>query len=336
MRLAIVSFFCLAASAFAQIHTATAIEPKNPVEIKEWTVPYAASHPRDPDAVSADEVWFVGQTGNYLARLDPTTGVFTKHDLADGPGPHNLIVGSDGIVWYAGNLEGYIGRFDPATGALEKIAMPEPGARDPHTLVFDGDESHIWFTVQGGNYVGRLTVADRKVDLIPVPTPGARPYGIVVAPDGVPWVALFGTNKLASIDPQTLQLTEHVLPFPDARPRRLVVTSRGEIYYVDYARGTLGHFDRATGAVEEWPTPSGSRSRPYGMAVDDKDRLWFVETGPSPNDLVGFAPDDGDFFSVTPIPSGGGAVRHMDYHASTGTVWFGTDANTIGRAMVGR
>jgi len=24
----------------------------------------------------------------------------------------------------------------------------------------------------------------------------------------------------------------------------------------------------------------------------------------------------------------------MDYHAPTGTIWFGTDANTIGRAKV--
>ena len=59
------------------------------------------------------------------------------------------------------------------------------------------------------------------------------------------------------------------------------------------------------------------------------------ETGISPNSFVGFEPRQETFFSVTPIPSGGRSVRHMDYHAPTRTVWFGTDSNTLGRARVG-
>jgi len=306
----------------------------NPVSIEEWTVPYESSRPRDPDAVSADEVWFVGQRADYLARLDPATGEFVRRDLEDGVGPHNLIVGSDGIVWYAGNRKGYIGRYDPVSGDIAKIEMPDPAARDPHTLVFDEDESRIFFTVQGGNYVGRLTVASRAVDLIEVPTPRARPYGIRIAPDGTVWAVLFGTNKLAEIDPESLALTEHELPDEDARPRRLGILSNGHIYYGDYARGRLGRFDPASGEVSEWPMPSGEGARPYGLAVDSRDRVWYVATGPSPNPFVGFDPATESFFSVTHIPSGAGAVRHMDYHAATGTVWFGTDANTIGRAQV--
>jgi len=214
--------------------------------------------------------------------------------------------------------------------------MPEPAARDPHTLAFDADQGRIWFTVQGGNFVGRLTVASRQVELIRVPTPGARPYGIAIAPDGTPWIALFGTNKLASVDPETLALVEHQLPADAARPRRLEVASDGRLYYVDYARGTLGRLDPAKGAIEEWPMPSGAGARPYAMTVDAADRVWFVETGVSPNLFVGFDPVEESFFSVTPIPSGGGSVRHMVYHRASGSVWFGTDGNTLGRALVGR
>src|ERR1041385_7786772 len=55
---------------------------------------------------------------------------------------------------------------------------------------------------------------------------------------------------------------------------------------------------------------------PYAMAVDDRDRLWVVETGPQPNRLVGFDPASQKFFSQTPIAeSGGVTVRHMVYHA---------------------
>ncbi len=310
----------------------TAAETKNPVEIEEWEVPYAG-RPRDPDAIGTDEVWFVGQRGHYIARFSPETGEFQRRELDDAAGPHNLIVGTDGIVWYAGNRQGYVGRYDPESGEIEKIAMPDARARDPHTLIFDAGERHIWFTVQGGNFVGRLTVADRAVDMIPVPTAGARPYGIIMAPDGMPWVALFGTNKLASVDPETLALTEHELP-DGARPRRIGATSDGRIFYVDYRRGYLGRMDPATDNIEEWAMPSGDNARPYGMAVDAQDRIWFVETGVSPNNFVGFAPETAEFFSITPIPSGAGSVRHMDYHPATQTVWFGTDNNTIGRANV--
>ena len=313
---------------------AGAVDAKNSVDIKEWKVPFGG-HSRDPYAESSNSVWFVGQRGDYLARFDPVTGKFTRRALDDSAGPHNLIVARDGTVWYSGNLRGYIGRHDPGTGEIEKIRLPDSDARDPHTLVFDNREMHIWFTVQGGNFVGRLTIADRKVDLIPAQTGRSSPYGIIMAPDGTVWVALFGTNKLASVNPRTLKLTEHNLP-DGARPRRIDVTSDGRIYYTDYRRGFLGRFDPRTKKLEEWRMPSGHSARPYGMAVDAKDRVWFVETGPSPNTFVGFAPDQGRFHSITPIPSGAGSVRHMHYHAPTGTVWSGTDEDTVGRAVVGK
>lgn len=300
------------------------------VEIEEWTVPWPDTRPRDPFAVSAEEVWFVGQRGDYVARLAPETGAFERIDLEDGAGPHNLIVGEDGTIWYAGNRAAHIGRIDPATGEIEKIAMPQEAARDPHTLVFD-ESGDIWFTVQGGNFIGRLATATRAVDLVEVPTPRARPYGIDVAADGTVWSVLLGTNKLASVDPETLRLTEYELPRAEARPRRMGITSDGRIWYVDYAQGMVGTFDPADGSFSEWAAPAGSESRPYGMAVDGDDRIWFVETGVEPNRLVGFDPASETFVASADIPSGGGTVRHMHYHAPTNTIWFGADTNTVGR-----
>lgn len=313
---------------------AVAVEDLNPVSIEEWPVPWSAGRPRDPYVAPDKSVWFVGQQNHYIARFDPGSGKFTRHMLESGTGPHNLIVGSNGIVWFAGNRKGYIGRYDPVTQKTEKIRMPKAAARDPHTLVFDSTEKHIWFSVQGGNFVGRLNVATHAVDLIAVPTQNARPYGIIVAPNGVVWVALLGTNKLGSVDPVTLKFREHVLPDPDAAPRRLVSTSDGQIYYVDYARGFLGHLDPDTGFIREWPVPSKASAGPYAMAIDDMDHVWFVETGDRPNHLIGFSTRDKKFTSITAIPSGAGSVRHMVFHSKSGTLWFGTDANTLGRAQV--
>lgn len=304
------------------------------VEIREWKVPYEASRPRDPFAQSENSVWFVGQRTGYLAHLNVETGDIHKIDLKEGSAPHNLIVGSDGIVWYAGNRTALIGRFDPKTNEIEEIPMPDEAARDPHTLIFDEDEEHIFFTLQGANMIGRLNIKDRKVDLIPSKTERSRPYGIKQAPDGSIWVVLFGTSKLAQIDPETMALREIDLPRDSARPRRLEVLEDGTVWYVDYADGMLGKYDPQTEAFEEWLMPQGEDARPYGMASDSSGRVWMVAAGVQPNVFMGFDPATEEFISLTDIPSGGGTVRHMHYYQPTGSVWFGTDSNYIGRAVV--
>jgi len=81
-------------------------------------------------------------------------------------------------------------------------------------------------------------------------------------------------------------------------------------------------------------TPGGEAARPYGTAMDTADRLWFVESGVSPNAFVGFDTRTKRFLPATPVASGGGSVRHMYYHEPAQEVWFGTDANTIGRARL--
>ncbi|WP_300541270.1 lyase [Maricaulis sp.] len=302
------------------------------VDIEEWNVPWEG-RPRDPYTLDGETVWFVGQVNSYIARLDVATGQMERIDLREGAGPHNLIVDPTGDVWYAGNRDAHIGRYDVDSGEFEIIDTPRDTARDPHTQIWNAD-GDIWFTSQGANSVGFLDVSERSVEIIAVPTPGARPYGIKLAPDGTIWVALFGTHKLASIDPETMELTEHDLPREEIRPRRIGITSDGRVWYGDYNGGYLGVFDPASGEVTEWAMPSGENARPYALAVDGQDRIWFVETGVDPNYFVGFDPESESFFSITAIPSGGGVVRHMQYLPQNGEIWFGSDMGTIGRARV--
>ena len=301
------------------------------VDIKEWPVEWQG-RPRDPFVDGQNRVWFVGQSGNYIAYFDPKSESFKRYEIEAGTNPHNLIVDASGGVWYAGNRNGRIGRLDPNTGEVKTFMMPDPAAGDPHTLVFD-KKGDIWFTVQGGGFVGRLATATGEVKLVPT---GARtrPYGIRVAADGRPWIVLFGTNKLATVDPASMELRTVDLPRAEARPRRLEVTSDGRVWYVDYADGYLGAYDPNTGEFEEWRAPSAERSRPYATELDAQGRIWFVETGVQPNLFVGFDPKTETFFGSTPIPSGGRTVRHMMYHAPTHTIWFGTDTENIGRAVL--
>ena len=315
-----------------EIGGAQAAGAKAPVAIQEWTVPWERSRPRDAYVDGTGRVWFVGQAGNYIAYLEPASGKFTRFEIDSGTHPHNLIVAGDGMVWYAGNRNGMIGKLDPATGKITRYHMPA-GVRDPHTLIFDkaGD---VWFTAQQSNHVGRLATRTGKVDVIEVAAENARPYGIVVDSRNRPWFNEFGTNRIGMIDPATMKIREYELPDARARGRRIAITSDDAVWYVDYTRGMLARLDPATGAVEEWPAPGGPSSLPYGMAVDDRDRLWFVESGLRPNRLVGFDPKSKQYFSVTPFGASPNGVRHIVFHAPTRELWFGTDANTIARARL--
>lgn len=327
-------YLALPLLAFVLLQPAVADAQNAPVEIEEWNVTWEDTRPRDPYVAPDGRVWFVGQAGHYIAALDPESGEFERIDLDDGVGPHNLIVDSEGTIWYAGNRAAHIGRVDAETGEITKIAMPDPEAvRDPHTMIFDSNED-IWFTAQGSNVVGKLERATGEVQIVEVPTPRARPYGIVVDADDRPWIAEVGTNKIGTVDPATMEYREYDLPREEARPRRIAVTSDGAVWYVDYAQGHLGRLDPETGTVEEYLSPGGEGSQPYAMAVDDEDRLWFVETQGDQNRLIGFDAASREFVAEEDIPSGGDTVRHMVYHAETGVIWFGTDDHTIGRALV--
>lgn len=321
-------------SALPLLATALPAQGPDTVPITEWTVPWAGTRPRDPFLDKQGRVWFVGQQGNYVAYLEPRAGQFRRFEIDEGTHPHNVVVGPDDMIWYTGNRNGMIGRLNPADGQIQRFPMPDPAVRDPHTMTFD-KSGIAWFTAQQSGVVGRLDPKTGRIQLVRLETPNARPYGISVDSRGKVWFNEFGTNKIGMIDPATMALKEYTLPEARTRDRRIAITSDDRVWYVDYARGYLGRLDPATGQVREWAAPAGAQSLPYAMTVDASDRLWFVETGPQPNRLVGFDPSTERFFSVTPIAkSGGGTVRHMVYHPGTRSIWFGTDANTIGRAVI--
>ncbi len=312
--------------------------PLDDPEIVEFDVPWEGARPRDPAVAPDGKIWFCGQGSEpYIGVLDPVTGDFRRYET-NGSSPHNLIIDPEGMVWYAGNAgenNRHIGKLNPVTGEIEKFMMPDERARDPHTLIWDS-QGDIWFTVQGGNFVGKLFTKTGEVRLVESVKGRAgrrgnssRPYGIVVDSNDRPWIALFNTNHIGTVDPETFELESFELP-ENALPRRIAITSDDILWYGDWTRGTLGRLDPTTGDVTEYFLPAGEGSRPYGMLADDSDRLWVFETGPRPNNLVGFDPMTERIFSQTTPESGGGTVRHMYFDAQNNEVWFGADTGTVG------
>jgi virginiamycin B lyase len=319
---------CCAAAALLAFAPPAYAEPRS-LELREWPVEWQG-RPRDPDVAADGRVWFVGQTGNYIAVFDPRGETFRRYELEERTLPHNLVVGRDGGIWYAGNGNARIGRLDPATGESRIFPMPDPAARDPHTLLEARDGS-IWFTVQIGGFIGRLDTKTGEARLVKAGPERSRPYGIDFDSRGRAWVNLFGTHLIAVVDPATFTVREVATPRESARTRRIAVTADDAVWYVDYAGGRLGRIDPGSGEIREWIVPGGEIAQPYALVADDRGRLWFSETNPAAPRLVGFDPKRGEFLAPTPVSAG---IRHMVFHAPTRALWFGTDANNIGRAIL--
>ncbi len=284
--------------------------PSGKITVKEWDVPTPNSHPHDPAVAPDGALWYTGQMSNTLGRLDPVTGQIQEYRLKTlNSGPHGLVADREGNIWFTASFKGYIGKLDPRTGEVREYPLPDKSADDPHTPVFD-QKGMLWFTVQRGNHVGRLDPQTGLIVLKNVPTPHALPYGIAVNSKGVPYFCEFGTNKLASLNPATMELSEYPLP-GGARPRRLAIAPDDMVYYSDYKRGYLGRFDPTTRKTEEWRSPGGPGSEPYGITTTPDGMVWYVETGMTPNRIIGFNPPTRTFAAPTAIPSGGGVVRNM-------------------------
>src|SRR5918995_1445427 len=281
---------------------------------KNWPLKGAtppAGKPADPPADKpADKPAPQAAPGAMAPASSPAPSVTIREWDVPTPKsrPHDPLAASDGSIWYTGQMVNVLGRLDPKTGQVTEYPMPDPAAKDPHSLAFD-HKGTLWFTVQGANMVGRLNPTTGELALRNSPTTKSLPYGIMVNSKGVPFFVEFGANKVARIDPSTMIIREWTLPNADSRPRRLAIDAQDNVWYSDYSRGFLGKLDPATSQVKEWASPGGPKSQPYGIAVIDG-KIWYSEAGVQPNTIVMFDPST-EKFQTWPIPSGGGVVRNV-------------------------
>ena len=283
----------------------------NEITIESWQVPTLGQRARDPVEAPDGSIWWTGQSGNLIGRLDPATGKMQEITLPDGTYPHSVTPAANGDIWYLGNRNGTVGVVDGKTLEIKHVySMQDPAARDPHTGVFDA-KGRFFFTLQHSNMVGRIDPATGETTLIKLNRPKSRPYGIKVANNGAIWVACNGGPCLYRIDPDTMIPSQIDLPNQESHVRRLDLASDGSVWYVNSGAGRIGQYDPTTKRFREWPSPSGPDSHPYGLVVID-DIVWYNESGKRPDPLVRFDPAT-ETFQSWPIPSSGvyaGILRH--------------------------
>lgn len=281
--------------------------------IREWPVP-TPRFARDPAPGPDGRIYIAVMSGNKIARFDPRTEAFTEWELPSGARPHGLLVDERGTVWYTGYGNGTIGELDPSTGTVREHKTPSGGG-GPHTLVLDAAGT-IWFTGQRGDYIGRLDRATGRItehktsggpygiavdrqghvwfcrmgaDKLGRLDPrtgemaeldmgaGSRPRRLAAAPDGTLWVTLYGTGRLAQVDPVAKRVVkEYPLPAgPRGGPYAVTVDGQGRVWANEINTDTVALLDPKTGQIRIFDLPSKNIGIRKAI-IDAEGRYWYM------------------------------------------------------------
>ena len=126
----------------------------------------------------------------------------------------------------------------------------------------------VWYTAQGSGELGLLDPATGKTHHISLGQ-GSAPHGVIVGPDGAPWITDGGLNAIVRVDPETEEV--RVFPLPEntgyANLNTATFDHKGILWFTGQS-GIYGRLDPASGKMEVFKAPRGVG--PYGISTTPK------------------------------------------------------------------
>jgi virginiamycin B lyase len=164
-----------------------------------------------------------------------------------------------------------------ASVSIREWLVPSLGSR-PHDPLYTPDGA-IWWTGQWANVLGRLDPATGEMKEYPLKTPKSGPHGLAVDREGNIWYTGNFASLVGKLDPRTGEVTEYPMPDPAARdPHTPIFDREGNFWFTVQSGNMVGRLVPRTGDIKLVPSPT-PRSRPYGIVVNSKGVLFFVEFG---------------------------------------------------------
>ncbi len=210
---------------------------------------------------------------------------------------------------------------DAETAAAQEDAYtiqeyPVPPGSHPHDVAPDPDPGGVvWYTAQATGELGRLDPATGETRHIALGQ-GSSPHGVIVGPDGAPWITDGGLNAIVRVDPESEEVT--VFPLPEGSPRANLNTAtfdaQGVLWFTGQ-NGIYGRLDPAVGEVEVFEAPRGRG--PYGIATTPSGEIFYASLAGSH-----IAQIDTTTGAATPIdpPTPGQGSRRV-WSDSQGRIW---------------
>jgi virginiamycin B lyase len=144
--------------------------------------------------------------------------------------------------------------FDVPRGAHphDVAAAPQPGGP-------------VYYTAQATGKLGILDPRSGKVEEIAL-GPNSAPHGVIVGPDGAPWITDGGQNAIVRVDPRTRAVRVWALgkDVEYVNMNTLAFDAKGRVWFTGQS-GYYGRLVPATNDIRVWKAPRGRG--PYGIAT---------------------------------------------------------------------
>ena len=192
---------------------------------------------------------------------------------------------------------------------------PVPAGTHPHDVAPAPDGGIVWYTAQHVGALGRLDPATGETRHIPLGS-GSAPHGVIVGPDGAPWITDSGLNAIVRVDPQTEEVQVYPLPESSgyANLNTAVFDDAGTHWFTGQD-GIYGRLYPATGNMEVFDAPRGRG--PYGITTTSDGTVYYASLAGS---YVGqIDPQTGEAAMLEPPTVGQGARRV--WSDSQGRIW---------------
>jgi virginiamycin B lyase len=194
--------------------------------------------------------------------------------------------------------------FDVARGSHphDVAAAPAPGGP-------------VYYTAQTSGKLGILDPKSGKYEEIPLGRNSA-PHGVIVGPDGAPWITDGGQNAIVRVDPVTHAVRVWSLPADAeyANLNTLTFDAKGRVWFTGQA-GYYGRLVPATGDMKVWKAPRGSG--PYGITTTPGGDVYYASL--ANNHIARIDTDTGEAAVIEPPTKRQGARRV--WSDSKGRIW---------------
>ncbi len=219
------------------------------------------------------------------------------------------------MLLFAGALAGPFAALAAGAGADATYFNVAKGSHPHDVAAAPGSGAPVYYTAQTTGKLGILDPKSGKYEEIPL-GPNSAPHGVIVGPDGAPWITDGGQNAIVRVDPKTRAVRAWPLPKDAeyANLNTLTFDRKGRVWFTGQS-GYYGRLIPESGDIKAWKAPRGRG--PYGITTTPAGDVYYASLAGS--HIARIDTETGEATVIEPPTASQGARRV--WSDSRGRIW---------------